>query len=94
MGMLMSGDGKKLYVSNGRGGTVSVIDPSSHKVLNTIKVGTRAWGIASSPDEKLLYVANGPSNDVSVVDVGAEREVKRIAAGDGPWGLTVVAAPK
>ena len=41
-------------------------------MLNTIKVGTRAWGIASSPDEKLLYVANGPSNDVSVVDVGAE----------------------
>ncbi len=83
-------DGSKLYLSNGRAGTVSVIDAHSYAVLDTIKVGARPWGIVLSPDGKLLFAANGPSNDVSVVDLGTDKEIARVKAGTGPWGLVVV----
>jgi len=82
-------DGRKVYVSNGRAGTVSVLDSRSYELLDTITVGTRPWGIALSPDGRYLYSANGPSNDVSVVDLRTNKEIKRIAAGQSPWGIAV-----
>jgi len=83
-------DEKKLYVSNGRAGTISVFDALSYELLDTIKVGTRPWGIGLSPDGKFLFAANGPSNDVSVVDLELKREVARVKAGASPWGIAVV----
>src|SRR5205823_4162200 len=80
-------DGKKVYLSTGRGGTICVVDASRDEVVGTIKVGPRPWGIAISPDGKFLYAANGPSNDISVVDLGTEKEVARIKAGESPWGV-------
>lgn len=85
-------DGSKLYVSTGRGGTVAVLDTTSFKVLDNIKVGDRPWGIILSPDGKYLFSANGPSNDVSVVDLAAGKEIKRVKAGSSPWGVTIVRA--
>ena len=82
----------KIYVSNGRAGTVSVLDGRTYELLNTIKVGTRPWGIALSPDGKLLYSANGPSNDVSVVDLETHKEIARVKAGESPWSVTIVPA--
>jgi YVTN family beta-propeller protein len=58
-------------------------------LLDTIKVGTRPWGIALSPDGKFLFSANGPSNDVSIVDLKANKEVSRIKAGSSPWGIAI-----
>jgi YVTN family beta-propeller protein len=84
-------NGRKIYVSNGRAGTVSVLDARTYELLNTVKVGARPWGMALSPDGKFLYTANGPSNDVSVVDLGSEKEIARIKAGASPWAVAVVA---
>jgi YVTN family beta-propeller protein len=84
-------NGRKVYVSNGRSGTVSVLDSHTYEVLDAIKVGTRPWGIVISPDGKYLYSANGPSNDVSVVDLATDKEVARVKAGASPWGLAIVA---
>jgi YVTN family beta-propeller protein len=88
----VSADDKKLYLSNGRSGTISVIDTHSDELLTTIKVGTRPWGIGFSPDGKYLFSANGPSNDVSVVDLATEKEIARVKAGSSPWGIAIVAA--
>jgi YVTN family beta-propeller protein len=90
MSVKVSSNGQKIYVSNGRAGTVSVLDSHTYELLNTIKVGIRPWGIALSPDGKFLYTANGPSNDVSVVDLGANKEVARVKAGQSPWSVAVV----
>jgi len=91
MKVKVASDGRKVYVSNGRAATVSVLDSRTYDLLNTIKVGARPWGIALSPDGRFLYTANGPSNDVSVVDVAANKEIARVKAGTGPWGVAVVA---
>ncbi len=90
MSVKLAVDGRKIYVSNGRAGTVSVLDSRSYKLLNSIKVGARPWGIALSPDGKFLYTANGPSNDVSVVDLDTDQEIARVKAGASPWAVAVV----
>lgn len=94
MGTLMAPDAKTLYVSNGRGGTVSVLELPSLRLRGNVRVGPRPWGIGLSPGGRWLYVANGPSNDVSVVDTRALKEVARLAVGQGPWGIAVVPAPR
>jgi YVTN family beta-propeller protein len=90
MSVKVASNGRKLYVSNGRAGTVSVLDGRTYELLNTIKVGVRPWGIALSPDGKFLYAANGPSNDVSVVDLEANKEIAQVKAGSSPWAVAVV----
>ena len=89
MRVKLSPDEKRLYVSNGRAGTISVFDSHSYELMDTIRVGARPWGIAISPDGKFLFSANGPSNDVSVVDLKTNKEVSRIKAGSSPWGIAV-----
>jgi len=83
-------DGRRIYASTGRGGTVAVIDAASFELLENIAVGKRPWGIALSPDGKYLFSANGPSNDVSVVDLATNKEIARVKAGDSPWGVATV----
>jgi YVTN family beta-propeller protein len=90
MSVKVSLDGGRIYVSNGRAGTVSVLDSRTYELRNTIKVGTRPWGMALSPDGKFLYTANGPSDDISVVDLEANAEIARIKAGASPWAVAVV----
>jgi YVTN family beta-propeller protein len=91
MGLAITRDGRRLYVSTGRGKMVAVVDTKTEKVLSSFEVGTRPWGIALSPDEKLLFTANGPSNDVSVVDLATEKIIRRIPVGERPWGVVVIA---
>jgi YVTN family beta-propeller protein len=85
-------DGRRIFVTNGRAGTVTVHDPSG-ALLRVIRVGPRPWGLALSPDQKVLYVANGPSNEVSVVDLSNYREIDRIAVGQGPRGVAAARTP-
>ena len=90
MGLQLTPDGKTLYVANGRGGTVSVVDTAARRVVDTITaVGARPWGVALSPDGKTLYTANGSSNDVSVIDLVARKVTRRIPTCRGPWGLAL-----
>jgi len=91
MSVKVSPDGKRIYVSDGRAGTISVLDAHTRAQLGSIRVGQRPWGIVLSPDGRYLFSANGPSNDVSVVDVALEKEIARVHAGERPWGVTIVA---
>jgi YVTN family beta-propeller protein len=75
-----------LLVGTGR---LSVIDANSYKVVATVAVGKRPWGVAISRDRRYVYTANGLSNDVSVVDTSTNRVVATIKVGQRPWGVTV-----
>jgi YVTN family beta-propeller protein len=90
MKVKVSRDGRWVYTSDGRAGTISVLDAHTYRLVHTIKVGKRPWGLALSPDGRYLFSANGPSNDVSVVDLRAKKEIARIKVGASPWGITVV----
>jgi YVTN family beta-propeller protein len=58
----------RVFVSNSRSGTVSMINPKNRKVLQTTTVGTEPAGLAATPDGNFVYVANFGSDNVSVLD--------------------------
>ena len=41
----MSGDGQRVFTTNGVSGTVSVIDTGKNEVIKTIEVGKFPWGV-------------------------------------------------
>jgi YVTN family beta-propeller protein len=89
-GLVITGDGSRLYVSTGPPGVVCVFDPGTVRLVDTIKVGEHPGGLALSQDERLLYAANAASNDLSVVNLQTCKEVARVKVGEGPWGVAVV----
>ena len=90
MGVVVSPDGGRVYVSTGRGRHIMVIDAETLEVVGSVEVGTRPWGIALTADGRYLYSANGPSNDVSVVDTESLQVVATVPAGERPWGVAIV----
>lgn len=89
VGVIVSPDGGKIYVANGRGDSVSVIDRDTLQIETIIAVGNRVWGIGITPDGRKIYAANGLSNNISVIDTTSRSVIKTISAGDGPWGVAV-----
>jgi YVTN family beta-propeller protein len=93
MGLALAPAAGRLYVATGRGGTIEVVDTRTQRIVGSVRVGPRPWGIALNGDASKLYVANGPSNDVSIVDTRTLRVIGTIAVGALPWGVAVGVAP-
>jgi YVTN family beta-propeller protein len=89
-GVALSPDGRRLYVANGAGNRVTVIDPIAARVLSSVEVGSRPWGVALSADGATLYTADGRSNQVSVIDTQSGRVRATIPVGERPYSLVVV----
>jgi YVTN family beta-propeller protein len=88
-GLAMHPSGERLYVSAGRGASVSVIDVKRNALVDTIAVGARPWNMAMTADGAKLYVANGRSNSVSVIDTRTNKRIADIAVGKLPWGVAL-----
>jgi YVTN family beta-propeller protein len=58
----------RIYVPNSDGTTLSVIDPATDKVINTINVGKNPQHVVPSWDLKTLYVTNDLSNSLTPID--------------------------
>jgi YVTN family beta-propeller protein len=93
MGLALSPEGKRLYVTTGHGGTVVAINLATFKIIGEVKVGKRPWGVALTRDGKWLYTANGPSNDVTIVDTQKLTVITTIPVGQTPWGVTIAPKP-
>ena len=55
-----------LYVSHISGDFVSVIDPETNKVIDTIRSGKGPTSVAHDPANSIIYISNFFSNDVTV----------------------------
>jgi YVTN family beta-propeller protein len=90
MGLALSPDAQRLYVTTGRGGAIVVIDAVKWTVVQRIEsVGARPWGIGMSHDGRRLFTANGTSDDVSIVNFSTAKVEHRLKVGSLPWGITV-----
>jgi len=88
--MLVTRDGKRVFVALGRGNHVAEIDPATRKLVRTFPVGNRDWGIALSPDQSRLYAIAGLSADMTIIDLKANRVVRTVKLGGQPWGAVAV----
>lgn len=92
MGMVASLDGRLLYVTTGRAGTLLEVDPDSGRIVRTVTdIGRRPWGVTLSGDGAKAYTANGPGGDVSVIDLASGKVESRITVGGSPWGIASAA---
>jgi YVTN family beta-propeller protein len=82
--VVVSPDGRWVYVTNGGDNTVSVVDAGAMKVVATIATGAFPHGIRLSPDGRQAYVANLKGGTVSVIDTASRQQVASIPVGRGP----------
>ena len=87
--ILVSRDGKRLYVAGGRANRVFVLDSNSLEVITSVAVGKRVWGLAQSRDGARLYTTDGADDQVSVIDTKSNAITTKIAVGAGPWGIVI-----
>jgi WD40 repeat protein len=76
-------DLKRAFTSNGGGGSVSIFDPTSLKVISEVKVpGRDTDGILYDPASKRVFTFNGGNgNDATAIDA-----VKGVVVGSIPLG--------
>lgn len=90
--LLLTRDGKYLFVANGNDNTVALIEVAKRQVIETLTaslfpnapVGTTPNGLALSDDENTLYIANADNNCLAVFDV--TRKGKSQSSGFIPTG--------
>ncbi len=77
----------RVYVPNGKSNTVSVIDPSSYKVMFSFKVEKEPQHVVPSHDLKTLWVASDKGRGaLTRVDPATSRPGKVVAVAD-PYNL-------
>jgi YVTN family beta-propeller protein len=87
-GIVLSADGKRLYVTCAAAASrVAVVDAASGRSVASIATGHTSHSPALSPDGKTLYVPNRHDDDVSVIDLGRAAETGRIKAQREPEGV-------
>ena len=84
-GIALADDLHKGFISNGRAGTVTVFDPATLKVEQTIAVKAKdPDGIVYDPYSHRVFTFNGDSNDASVIDAKSGKLLGHVALPGGP----------
>jgi YVTN family beta-propeller protein len=89
LGVAITPDAAKVYVTNPNVNKVSVIDTETNTMVTTINVGTSPRGIAISPDGARAYAVNHGSNTISVIDTATDTVATTIGVGGGPWAIAI-----
>jgi YVTN family beta-propeller protein len=95
-----SPDGKRLFVANANGNTVSIVDVQKWKVTETIRtslrpdapLGSTPNSVAVTPDGRILLVANADNNCLAMFDVSEPGKTKAhgfIPVGWYPTGVRI-----
>jgi YVTN family beta-propeller protein len=93
-GSVLSSDGGRLYVTNGKSGTISVIDTAEKEVVGTIVTEKGVNRIVFTPDESTLVYSigsyiEGQSTAVGFADVESLEETDRIQLGGTPLSISL-----
>jgi YVTN family beta-propeller protein len=64
----VAGEPARIYVPNTNSNSVSVIDPATYKVIQTIRVGMLPQHVTPSWDLKTLWVENDNGNSLTPID--------------------------
>ena len=90
--LVLSPDGKRLYVVGTGSDQVLVIDTAARTVAGRVHVGKVPRGIAVAPDGTRLYVTNSWSDTVSEIDAASLKVLRTLPAGFEPTGIAIDAA--
>ena len=89
LGVAVSPDGKRLFVSDWFNNCLLVIQLNSHE-SRCIEVGKAPAGISVSEKNDEIYVVSRDSNSVFVISLSEEKVIGKILVGDHPFGLKLL----
>lgn len=76
----------RVYVPNGRDGTVTVIDPLTYQVTETFRTGKNPQHVVPSYDLQTLWVLNDRGNSVTPIDPTTAKPGNNVSV-DDPYNL-------
>ncbi|MGH8589138.1 MAG: PQQ-dependent catabolism-associated beta-propeller protein, partial [Gammaproteobacteria bacterium] len=79
----------RVFVTNERGDSITVIDSRTLAVEATVPVGKHPRGIGLAPDGTEVYVALGKENAIAVLDPKTLKVLRKIPSGDDPEAFAV-----
>ena len=74
----------KIFVSNERDHTISVLDGDSLEVIDTFETGRRPRGITKTPDNKWVLLCASDDDHIEVYDAETHELVKTLPSGPDP----------
>ncbi|WP_082140255.1 PQQ-dependent catabolism-associated beta-propeller protein [Halomonas sp. PR-M31] len=80
---------ERIFVSNEKDNTVSVIDGETLEVVEIINVGRRPRAMAFSNDGSELFVAVGDDEAIDMIDLETLKVVRSLASGEDPEVIRV-----
>lgn len=80
-GLVITPNGRKVYVSSDGASTVSVIDTGSDRLVATIEVGANPHGLAVSGDGRRVLVLGWGTNRALVIDTATDRVITEVPVG-------------
>ena len=89
VGVAITPDGTRTYVTNEFADSVSVIDTTTNTVTATAAAGVTPAGVAITPDGTRAYVVNRQSNSVSVIATATNSITGSVAVGSGPLWVAI-----
>ena len=78
-GLVITPDGRKVYVSSDGASAVSVIDTGSDRVVASIDVGANSHGLAVSGDGRRVLALGWGTNRALVIDTASDRVITEVA---------------
>jgi YVTN family beta-propeller protein len=87
-GIVITPDGRLVYVSSDGASTVSVIDTTTDAITASVEVGKTPHGLALTPDAKTVLVAGFGTNQLSFIDV-ATNTVSGAASVSSPHNIAI-----
>jgi len=87
-GLVVTPDGRWVFVSSDGDSKVSVIDTSTDQIMDTIEVGKSPHGLAITPDGKLILAAVFGANQVVFIQT-SEREVYGQVSVPSPHNIAI-----
>ncbi|MCP4257006.1 MAG: c-type cytochrome [Planctomycetes bacterium] len=95
VGLDISGDGRKLYVTSAvPAGKVHIINIRKGSITDSITVGHTPVAVVESPDSKTLYVCNQFNNNIGVIDLSMKKQVAAIAVAREPVAAALTSDDK
>jgi YVTN family beta-propeller protein len=77
-GLVVTPDGRKVYVSSDGASTVTIIDTTTDRVIGQIEVGANPHGLAMSLDGRQILVSGFGTNRAVLIDTAADKVVGEI----------------
>jgi DNA-binding beta-propeller fold protein YncE len=92
-GVFYSADFKKLFVANGRDGTVKIFSGDNFKLLDNLPVGPGADHVGYDQNTKYLYVGasipNPRAGALAIIDTQADKQTGSIQMESRPGGIKI-----